>query len=411
MSLLGRTLFVSLNACIAFSLACTGDDPVFSPSQPADDGGVSTVDANVSSGGEAGADAAAPVCQEPLTDCNDDGVCDTSLDVDPKHCGRCNHDCGPGSACVGRKCQPVTLMDKLTGAVSLAVNQTALVVLADGGPKVCAKTGCNGVSATSLATQELVANGPHAVYIDEQDAFWLGRTTAGLRYELRRCAIAGCGLAPSVIDEEQLGTELRGEGNRLLRYDPTGEISAVFIDGSSPKAYFSLATKPSSSRFVVGGGKMAFSCRDGSTSANRGVWFGAFANASPTRLMNEGLVVAMHGGVVYASRPVDGTHEAIHACAAGGCGGVGANVGGTGPGAGTGTITDMTADASGLYWLENLGSAGRVMFCGLPDCPDGPQPLAVSQDKPTSITTDASFVYWVNAGSGPSNGAALRVAK
>lgn len=401
----------ALLLALASAPACTGDDPTVTGTTGADGGDASTgtTDGPSSSDTSVPGDANAPACKAPLADCNGDGTCDTSIDNDPKNCGACGHDCG-GGTCGGGKCQPQTLMDKLANPVSLAVNTTALVVLSDGGPRVCAKAGCGGAPSTALASGETIANGPHTIFIDEQNAFWLGRTTPSTQFEVRKCAVAGCGLAPTVFDDAQLGTEMHGEGNLMLRYDPTGNVTKLTLDDSVAKQYLGSGTVAPALYFTLAGGKMAFSNSDGATGGARGVYYGDFANVVPTRIMNEGRYVAIQGGVVYASRSADATYDAIYGCAIGGCGGVGAALGGTGPGIQTGKILAMKADASGLYWVERIGTVGRIMRCALPACPGGPQVLAASQDQPVAIVTDAGFVYWVNAGSG-TNGTVARIAK
>lgn len=373
-------------------------------SAPAADSGAPVTPAPAGDGG--------PKCAAPVADCDGDGVCETSLDTDPKNCGACGRDCG-GGACE-KGCKPVTLVSGLSGAVAAAVNASALVILAQGGPRVCPKAGCiaAGVPPTTLENDELVPSGPHTLVVDEENAYWLGRQGAGVRFELKKCAIAGCGLAPVSIDEEQNGSELLSDGAAALRYDPTGQVTRVPLSGVGGKQYLGTLTIPESHRFALAGGKVAFSNKDGATGGNRGVWVGAFANMQPTRVMNEGDHVAIAGDVVYASRPsADPTYDAIFSCSFAGCGGVGTNIGGTGPTAGTGRIADMRADASGLYWVESIGTVGRVMHCALPDCKGGPRALAAAQDKPVAITTDDKFVYWVNAASGPANGTVARIAK
>lgn len=398
---------------VAVPAACVGEDPLPRADDPGgggDGGGTNGSDAALPDGSVPDG-AKAPACTAPLADCNADGTCDTSLETDPKNCGACGRDCGGGS-CTAGKCQPLTLMDKLTGAVSVAVNATALVVLAAGGPRVCAKSGCGGAAPSSLAGSETIGNGPHTLYVDAQTVYWLGRlSVTGTQYELRKCAVAGCGLAPTVADEAQLGNELHGEGKVVLRYDPTGSVTKITLDGSAAKQYFSIGTIPQSLHFTITGGKMAFSNADGATGGSRGVWFGDFANVVPKRLMNEGEFVALDNGFVYASRSVDPTSDAIYSCSAAGCGGVGTPLGGTGPAIGTGRIRHMLADASGLYWVERQGAVGRIMRCALPACAKGPEVLAASQDAPVALTTDKAFVYWVNAGTGGVNGTVARVAK
>ncbi|HVJ92798.1 MAG TPA: hypothetical protein VM580_23520 [Labilithrix sp.] len=405
-----RRLTVSLGGALSVSMlalwACVGQDL---PPGPSSSSGLPDASSSEDASADSGTTSA---CAAPFADCDGDGTCETSLEVDPANCGVCGHDCGAGAACAQKSCQPVTLMSNLSKAASAAVNATALVVLAEGGPKVCPKSGCAGSSPAALASGEVFPAAPHTISLDANNAYWLGRSGgAGGQYELRLCAIAGCGLAPATIDDAQLGSEMRREQEQVLRYDPSGDVTRIYVDGSKPKEYLTNASIPNSLYFALWYGKMAFSNTDSATGGTRGVYVSDFANAVPTRIMNEGQLVAMIDGVVYASRAVDGTFDAIFSCPITGCGGVGTNLGGTGSASATGKIADMIADASGLYWVESLGSAGRVMHCSLPDCKGGPRALASSQNNPVMVTTDESFVYWVNAGTGASDGAVVRVAK
>jgi hypothetical protein len=116
---------------------------------------------------------------------------------------------------------------------------------------------------------------------------------------------------------------------------------------------------------------------------------------------------------VYASRNLNAsTQSTIHRCAVtGNCGGTGTPLF-QNP---DGLITDVLADASGVYWTVKgtAGTAtGAVRKCAIPDCAGGPKDLAKDQGWPIALALDGDFVYWANNGTGAANtGSIMRVRK
>src|SRR5690606_26328445 len=117
-------------------------------------------------------------------------------------------------------------------------------------------------------------------------------------------------------------------------------------------------------------------------------------------------------GVVYASRNLNPSQSTIHRCpVTGQCGGTGTPLFQTPDG----VISDLVADASGVYWAVTgtAGSAtGAVRRCAVPDCAGGPKDLATGQASPVALALDDDFVYWANNGTGSTNtGSVMRVRK
>ncbi len=75
------------------------------------------------------------------------------------------------------------------------------------------------------------------------------------------------------------------------------------------------------------------------------------------------------------------------------------------------TVVDITSDSSGVYFT----GASTVYMCPYTGCgAAGPKPIATGQASPTTIHTDADFVYWLNTGgadAGASGESIVRVAK
>jgi len=78
-------------------------------------------------------------------------------------------------------------------------------------------------------------------------------------------------------------------------------------------------------------------------------------------------------------------------------------------------IDGLTVDTNGVYWLED----NTIYSCPLSGCVGGPKTLATGVTRMINpitdthvLTTDDTFVYWINDGSSvDSPGAVMRVAK
>lgn len=418
-----RTLHVSvaalvLSAAVAL-FACVGEDPAASSPDRSDAGGTSPgIDGSVgdAGGGAGGGGDAADAgngCVAPLAACGGDGKCTTATDTNPMHCGACNHDCS-GGACLDGRCQPVPLQSSVNAPLAIAVNSTAVFWMESNPVRKCPKSGCNGSpTLLSQATGGGLRLGPRQMVVDENDVFWLGSTDGGPTNQVYiwRCATAGCSLSPSMHGDATMGGILVGNTTHLFRYDPSGSLYKYPKASTTPDLLPGLYLS-SSVGFAVDDSMIAFTNVDGSIQGNRGVYASAIDASSPSKIMDLGEHITMSAGVVYASRNIDITQSTIHRCGAdGGCGGTGTPMFEPPDG----VITDVLADASGVYWTVK-GAAGTptgaVRKCALPDCPGGPKDIARSQASPVALALDRDFVYWANAGTGQVNtGSIMRVRK
>ncbi len=111
-------------------------------------------DPNATNGGE-GQDAAVETGAgeggNPTDGGMDSGPCMKNLSADPKHCGRCDHDC-LGGTCTAGKCDPVVLASGLHGPSGIAVGAKDVYVTTYLGNAVLA------VAKDASGTQVLVAN-------------------------------------------------------------------------------------------------------------------------------------------------------------------------------------------------------------------------------------------------------------
>jgi hypothetical protein len=92
--------FASCALVLAAAFACTGEDPPFP-------------------GASNGADSGAP---------NDaaENACGADLSKDPRHCGRCGHDCLPGGECKDGACTTIDLVDEKPDAADALLRAIAL---------------------------------------------------------------------------------------------------------------------------------------------------------------------------------------------------------------------------------------------------------------------------------------------
>lgn len=119
-------------------------DVFFDPNAavPGSDGGAD------GAGGEGGTSAEAGV---------DSGPCMAELQTDPKHCGRCNHDC-VGGTCTAGKCEPVLLAAGLGGPSAIALGKDHVYVTAYSADAVLA-VAKDGTGANVLVSSEERAHG------------------------------------------------------------------------------------------------------------------------------------------------------------------------------------------------------------------------------------------------------------
>lgn len=419
-SLLFGTVLVGSVCALA---ACVGDEPQVSSNGTGDDGGTSSSGTGSSSGtsggnsssgnSSSGGDDGGSGCVAPLAACGGDGKCTTSTDTDPKHCGACNHDCAGGS-CVGGMCQPVALQANVDAPAAIAVNSTAVFWLQAQATRKCPKSGCGGSpTMLSQATEVGTMLGPRQIVADEDNVYWLARTDGGpiAQVYIWKCATAGCSLSPTQHGSYAAGGALVGNATHLFRYDPSGSFYKYPKASTTPE-YLTGLYLAESYGFAVDATTLAFTNTDESIQGNGGVYTAAITANAPTKIMDLGVHVTMTGGVVYASRNLNPSQSTIHRCpVAGGCGGTGTPLL-TSP---DGVITDVVADASGIYWTVRgtPGSAtGAVRRCAVPDCAGGPKDLAKDQAGPVALALDGEFVYWANRGTGAINtGSIMRVRK
>lgn len=418
----GASLILSCRAVLGFEPLTAMDDAA---TLPAD--GSTTQD-----GGEAGGDAA-------------EAGCVTDLTVDPKHCGRCGHDCG-GGTCESGKCQPVRLADGLASPEGIVVDATDVFVAEWDQHRILklGKTAGGPCAGTPLAPSCVFAAGtahvwrPTALGIDAQNVYW-ANTGAGTAHEIRSCPRAGCG-GQSAAKVAQLGDEALGHlfGEDVLPLELVVRDGQVFWPESMGGA---IRSAP------VGGGPVTTYLESGGFMPlaiavdDQDIFFTDDTNQHPTRIQSVprdgsardggaavkiiadtparpyGIGLSASGDlywtVPFIAEDGDGVVQAAPK--------TGAGSGGGAIGAVAASQLDPRAlivDAKNVYWLQTgstKAATGMLVYCPLSGCPnDGPIVLASQQRAPRHLTQDDQMIYWSNEGltsSSTDDGQVWKIAK
>jgi hypothetical protein len=342
--------------------------------------------------------ACAP-CPLGTDDCDQSGSCDTELDDDPAHCGRCGHDC-LGGDCVDGACQPVSLA---TGQATLwAITQDASHVYFSAATNAgewsfyrVAKAGGAPELVAALGDTHL----PRDIAVDDAELFWADWDMASVF----KVGKTGGGAVEQV-------TPFTAVFMRTLSLcgpsDTSVYFGSVFNDGlhSAPKA--GGAASPVATAFWPFGltcddthlywidndtamGPMVGRIRrapkiDGSQAVD--IAAAAVFNTD-TAISNIGGDIHLEGNHVYwlnangeIARVVkDGSMPAEIF--------LDDEVGAAG----------LTVDSQHLYWLNH--DEGRVKRLALAD-PRSVEVLAEGEAGPVAIVGDASAIFWTNAESG-----------
>lgn len=370
----------------------------------------------------------------------DGATCGADLASDPKHCGRCDHDC-LGGACTSGVCGPVKIADGLAVPEGLAVDATHVFVAEWDGNRIVelAKDGtgpCAGVPlpASCVFTADPAnVRRPTAMGTDGQSVFW-ANTGAGTDHEIRSCPTAGCGAQAAKL-VAQLGIEALGHvfGDDVLPLELVIRDGQVFWPESSGGA---IRSAP------VGGGAMTTYLENGKFMPlaiavdDQKIYFTDDSNQHPTRIQavprdgsaKDGAAVetiadtparpygiALGGANVYWSVPfVSGDDGVVQAAPKSGAGG-----------AAIGAVASnqldpraLVVDARNIYWVltgSATAATGMVVYCPLSGCPnDGPVVLASQQRVPRHLAQDDRAIYWSNEGltnAGSADGQVWKIAK
>jgi hypothetical protein len=342
------------------------------------------------------------------------------------NCGQCGHSCG-ASTCVNSACTPQTLVSGIDTPTGFAIDSTSIYFAVDNALKRCPLTGC-ATGETQLASYTNL----NSVQIANGNVTFVGTAQVGNHPSpaLYSCPVTGC-VTPADIQstvegaggfiqtlgvgadlyflmQYSLGTPQTSILDRCVGVTPTGSGCTSLVQITS---YQSAPIAADATHLYFAG----LQADAGGASLGVAACGNSAPCATPTVLVTgEGLPVtpslmAVTGGVVYFVGPRDiGTGGTIYSCPVTGCAALASLDSISMP------ITSFTADPSGLYFTGTQGSSTGVFTCPLAGCGTvGPVEIVSGQTGPTSIVTDATYVYWVNGGADAGTGGAsiLRVAK
>ncbi len=168
---------------------------------------------------------------------------DSKLQTDPRHCGRCGHDC-LGGACIGGKCESVVVRGGLENPVDLAIDGSHVYVTSRGNGAVLR-------IAKSDGTTDVLASGheeARGVALDGQNLYWSNLDFAGDGGDDSWGGVWGCTLPQCtdkrLITEGDWAAHVRFSGGFLyFAENNNGTVVRVRPNGSE-RAAFGSANKP-----------------------------------------------------------------------------------------------------------------------------------------------------------------------
>lgn len=326
--------------------------------------------------------------------------CDADLQIDPKNCGACGHDCTNGR-CVGRLC---ILADDLASPGSLAVRSSVYVGLLGGNGNMisCPTSGCasamvgakslSGPDAGEIYPWHVVANDTHVYSSD-----YLSGNEGGLW----RAAVAGnefLKLPPGVNVERGYGSAI---DNKAIYWITTGTGNLHYCDLPNCPTLKSAAS--------VSDGELVAVAADGTLvwSENQGYVLMRCASrtaCAPTKLAD--FVGAVNDLVIDGTTAYWGTTGGeVLSCSIAGC----ANPTKLVMESPSATIGAVAASGTTLYWSSMVLSAdgnsvvdteGVVKSCTIGKCtrPADIRIIATKQHDPNAMGLDTKSLYWANSG-------------
>ncbi|MBN9165771.1 MAG: hypothetical protein BGO98_20355 [Myxococcales bacterium 68-20] len=296
--------------------------------------GSTSVDGSRTIDGSTPIDGSAPACDE------------SKLQTDPKHCGRCGHDC-LGGACNAGKCESVVVKGGLENPVDLVADATSVYVTTRANGTVLRIAKADGKTDV-LASGHKEARG---VTLDGQNLFWSNFDYDGDGGDGYWGGVWGCAL-PACSDTRLVAT---GDHAAYVRF------SGGFLYFAENNNGVVVRVKPDGSmRANVGSGNKPFSVAVDSTH----VYFQTNTNNFQRALLDGG-----------SQEPV-------------------------GPLENGGSMGLVTLDAERVYWAysEYATPKGHV-YSALKANPSAPKEEYGSANMGSvGVAVDATMLYWTNQG-------------
>lgn len=323
------------------------------------------------------------VAREPEASC----LADTM--VDPRHCGRCWHDC-LGGQCSRGVCQAYHLDSLDTPVHHLAVYKNHLYATASGHVNAVLRYRGDGTQREVLVDGSRGADLPSGLVIDASGVYVANQRGKNVFH----CSDLSCSSTPTELAKGlTYPTYMAVSGDSLFILDAGGN-QIVRVSKKTPGSVEKLANADTWNQYIEGP-HIAADSRHVYWTEPFGE-FGARVWRVDWQGVKEKILVSSA-----IDRPTDlsiyGTDLLVSTL-----GGQLLRV--TGQGGALRTLAtsaqdmrDFTYDDSRLYWLESGPGPdyldGRVMSCELPDC-IRPVVLASPVERPTAISVDALALYY-----------------
>jgi hypothetical protein len=386
-------------------------DPKLDPSlgkadatTPVDEGGTPTDDGSSTSEG-------GPLPGDGGTDATPQ-TCDADVQVDPAHCGACNHDCTGGS-CQNGLCtlstsgQPNSLF--MYGATDVTVSGSFVYFSVGGtesGVYSCPREGCLATGPKLLTTDvDASYSSPMQIEVYEGNVYWTEYYDVSGAY---RTGIDGGGTTRvSKGDSFSYSTNIAvGPGGIFWTNDNSNQKVSVCpltlcsaAAGTLPNAPNNPANGYSEGIIIAPDNSIIWAentqivrCADTACTGGPQV-------VTDTQGPNV-FGMAIDNGVLYWGSPF---YDELRSCALSGCGGVSSLIIGNQT---QGLISSVAARDGKLYWTmagtdPNDGgptSDGVVRRCDVTNCAATVVDLASGQASPSGLAIDDKSVYWSNQG-------------
>jgi len=295
---------------------------------------------------------------------------------------------------------PFAILSPADGPLAVTTDGTAVVWVEPTAVRSCPAAGCGPTAPAPLNGTPISQPVVDAVGIDQTSVYWLSSTV------VQRCARTGCAdnetfatLPPNAIGAWSALAVHAGivytETRTSVYQCPVGGCA------QTPAAIFG---RPDDwgTPFAVDDTGIFISV----TGEGYGTYYCPFGGCPPTigqpLSTPGGFRLAAAGGVVY----MWDQQGNLTSCPSTGCPG-----GATSLATAQTALTSMSADASGVYWTTSDGTTGSVFKCGLPACAGGPTTLATNQANPVSLSVSEHLVVWANAGGAGAPGSIMGLAK
>jgi hypothetical protein len=347
-------------------------------------------------------------CAAGYSDCIDGGTgcgiyCSptrTCVDTssDPEDCGACGHGC-QGGACVGGKCQPITLFTAAnpTTIFTLAVDSSN-VYWGSAGPggasiESCSLDSC--LPAPGRVTPGLIQ--PTHIAVDST-SIYIVDDLAGTGSNVLKCPLPGCPAGATVFSTSSV------QQTQSIAVNATSAFWTLDVGGAMSSSVVScpLGGCPSSGpTFLCSGvgkiGNVALTPTDLVFNSASGIWTcpltGGVGNnvfAAPATPPGAPAIDQQYKNVYWQQG-----YQYIESCPIEGCPSGGPTV------LASGHPIALVVDATDIYWTSALPSALGVQRCALAGCATPTTVATVASGSfPESITQDSNSVYWINLNPG-----------